>query len=400
MNAARELPARDPEGRPLRIVALAANPWDGQWMNRQQLLSRLAGRHGIVYSNGPFRIWDRGKDEFRRASLFGSFEQRGDVVLDRRGRLPLRVPRFGWLDARAMQLAARRWRRQLPQSDRPLVAYLFHPTFAPLLGALRPDRIVYHAYDLFRMTPSWSSAEEANESRLLAAADLVLASSREIAADLQRRSGKQVQFLPNGVDYDLFAAAGTAAEPAELAAIPRPRIGYIGKISVKFDFDLLLELSQRRSDWQFVIVGPSDELPPADAEKMATLRARGNVHLFGFRPAEQIARFTAALDVGLMCYRLGNLWTQAIYPLKMHEYLACGIPVVSAPVPAVQEFAEVVRLAQTPAQWHDAIDAALQDRDAGASARRREVARANSWNDRVAQLDRHLRSMAGGTAAP
>ena len=60
-----------------------------------------------------------------------------------------------------------------------------------------------------------------------------------------------------------------------------------------------------------------------------------------------------------MCYRLGNLWTQAIYPLKMHEYLACGIPVVSAPVPAVQEFGEVVRLAQTPHQWHDAIDAAL-----------------------------------------
>lgn len=396
MNAAQEQPLPTPQTRPLRIVALAANPWDGQWMNRQQLLSRLGARHRILYSNGPFRNWDRGKDEFRRASLFGSFEQRGAVVLDRRGRLPLRVPRFGWLDHRAMQLAARRWRRQLTQSDGPLVGYLFHPAFAPLLDALRPDRIVYHAYDLFRMTPNWSSAEEANESRLLAAANLVLASSREIAADLQRRCGKHVEFLPNGVDYDLFADAASHPEPAELAAIPRPRIGYIGKISVKFDFDLLLELSQRRSDWHFVIVGPSDELPPADAEKMATLRARPNVHLFGFRPTEQIARFTAALDVGLMCYRLGNLWTQAIYPLKMHEYLACGIPVVSAPVPAVQEFGAVVRMAQTPAQWHDAIEAALRDRSAAAVDRRREVARANSWNDRVMQLDRHLDSIAGG----
>ena len=395
MNAAQELPVRRPENRPLRIVALAANPWDGQWMNRQQLLSRLAGRHTILYSNGPFRIWDRGKDEFRRASLFGSFEQRGGVMLDRRGRLPLRVPRLGWLDTQAMQMAARRWRRQLAEADGPLVAYLFHPTFAPLLDAVRPDRVVYHSYDLFRMTPNWSSAEEANESRLLAAANLVLASSREIAADLQRRSGKQVHFLPNGVDYDLFATAGRHPEPAEIASIPRPRIGYTGKISVKFDFDLLLELSQRRSDWHFVIVGPSDELPAADAEKMATLRARSNVHLFGFRPADQIARFTAALDVGLMCYRLGNLWTQAIYPLKMHEYLACGIPVVSAPVPAVQEFGEVVRLAQTPQQWHDAIDAALQDRGANSVARRREVAAANSWNDRVMQLDRHLGAMAG-----
>jgi glycosyltransferase involved in cell wall biosynthesis len=396
MNAAPELPLSRPASRALRIVALAANPWDGQWMNRQQLLSRLAGRHAILYSNGPFRIWDRGKDEFRRASLFGSFEQRGSVVLDRRGRWPLRVPRLGWLDHTAMQLAARRWRRQLSQADGPLVGYLFHPTFAPLLDALRPDHVVYHAYDLFRMTPNWSSAEEANESRLLAAADLVLASSREIASDLQRRSGKHVEFLPNGVDYDLFATAGRHPEPAELAAIPRPRIGYTGKISVKFDFDLLLELSQRRPDWHFIVVGPSDELPPADAEKMAILRARPNVHLFGFRPADQSARFTAALDVGLMCYRLGNLWTQAIYPLKMHEYLACGIGVVSAAVPAVQEFGDVVRIAQTPAEWHDAIGAALQDRGTAAVARRREVGAANSWDDRVTQLDRHLGSIAGG----
>src|SRR4029453_3507174 len=188
MNAAQELPAHDPEGRPLRIVALAANPWDGQWMNRQQLLSRLAGRHRILYSNGPFRIWDRGKDEFRRASLFGSFAPRGGRRVSRRGRFPLARPPFGGLASRARHLAARRWRRQLSQSDGPLVAYLFHPTFVPLLDGLRPDHVVYHASDSFPTPPNWSAAEEQNESRLLAAADLVLASSREIATDLQRRS--------------------------------------------------------------------------------------------------------------------------------------------------------------------------------------------------------------------
>lgn len=392
MNAAQELPLRRPESRPLRIVALAGNPWDGQWMNRQQLLSRLAGRHTILYSNGPFRIWDRGKDEFRRASLFGSFEQRGGVMLDRRGRMPLRIPRLGWLDTQAMRSAARRWRRQLSEAEGPLVAYLFHPTFAPLVDALRPDRVVYHAYDLFRMTPNWTGAEEANESRLLASANLVLASSREIAADLQRRSGKHVEFLPNGVDYDSFAGAGRHPEPPELAAIPRPRIGYIGRVNIKLDLDLLLDLSRQRPDWQFVIVGPSD-LQPADEQKMATLRERKNVHVFGFQPQEQVARFTAALDVGLMCYRYENLWTQAGYPLKMHEYLACGLPVVSAPLPAVQEFDEVVRIVQSPAQWHDAIAAALQDNSPAVVARRREIARANSWNDRVRQLDSYLASM-------
>jgi len=59
----------------------------------------------------------------------------------------------------------------------------------------------------------------------------------------------------------------------------------------------------------------------------------------------------------------------------------------------------VVRIAQTPAQWHDAIDAALQDRGAAAVARRREVGAANSWDDRVTQLDRHLGAMAADAAS-
>jgi glycosyltransferase involved in cell wall biosynthesis len=126
---------------------------------------------------------------------------------------------------------------------------------------------------------------------------------------------------------------------------------------------------------------------------MSTLRARANVHVFGFQPPEQVARFTAGLDVGLMCYRFENLWTQAGYPLKMHEYLACGIPVVSAALPAVQEFDEVVRIVHSASQWHAAIEASLQDRGAAAVARRREIARANSWDDRVVQLDRCLASL-------
>ena len=40
-----------------RVLALAPNDWDGPWMNRQHLLSRLSADHAIVYSTGVWESW-------------------------------------------------------------------------------------------------------------------------------------------------------------------------------------------------------------------------------------------------------------------------------------------------------------------------------------------------------
>src|SRR5512145_2443365 len=86
-----------PNLRPLqvtrcRLLALAPNFWDAQWMNRQQILSRLAKDHDVLYSNGPWSVWDRHDERFRAASWTGSFESRDGVLLDRPPKLLLRWP--------------------------------------------------------------------------------------------------------------------------------------------------------------------------------------------------------------------------------------------------------------------------------------------------------------------
>ena len=48
------------------IIAFDINPWQGPWMNRQQLLSRLAQRGwNIVYSKGQCTLWDRKDAPFK-----------------------------------------------------------------------------------------------------------------------------------------------------------------------------------------------------------------------------------------------------------------------------------------------------------------------------------------------
>jgi hypothetical protein len=85
---------------------------------------------------------------------------------------------------------------------------------------------------------------------------------------------------PNGVDYARYAVPWT--EPADLGAIPRPRIGYVGIIKAQLDFDLLLTLARRHRDWSFVFVGPRE----LDGEASPPNSFGANVHFWRQVPAD------------------------------------------------------------------------------------------------------------------
>jgi hypothetical protein len=150
---------------PLRILALAPNDWDGQWMNRQQILSRLAQKHGVIYSNGPWRVWDRVKATFWACPWFGAFVCRDGVWVDRSPRLLIGW-RPGRLDRWVQHLVNRRWRRQLARLGHgPTVIHVFHPAFASAAQGVPHDLLVYHPYDLFRHQPGWTPAMAEQERR-------------------------------------------------------------------------------------------------------------------------------------------------------------------------------------------------------------------------------------------
>jgi glycosyltransferase involved in cell wall biosynthesis len=368
------------------IIALAPNRWDGPWMNRQQLLSRLAAEHTILYSTGPWSVWDRERPAFLRSSLFGGFDVSDGVIVDCPGKLPLRVPSVAVLDHAMCRVAARRWRRRLKaDNDSSLAVWVFHPAFEPLIDSLEPDFVIYHAYDLYRLIPDWATENATREDRLLERADLIIGSSPVIVADLGDRSGRKVEFVANAVDFDAFAVL-SSDEPDDIAAIPRPRVGFVGNLNLKVDIGLLSELAARRPEWQLVIVGSCEQLEGRDDQGVAALRSLPNLHMMGNKDRERVPAYTRALDVGLLCYRTEGAWTDGIYPLKLHEYLACGLPIVSSDFPLVREFPDVVWRARTAEEWEARISDALAARGPGDPDSRRAVARDNCWDRRVDQL--------------
>ncbi|MGH3487551.1 MAG: glycosyltransferase [Actinopolymorphaceae bacterium] len=219
------------------------------------------------------------------------------------------------------------------------------------------------------------------EHRLLANADRVLyVSSALMAADGDVTAGR-ARFLDHGVDLEHFDPARSEAEPADIASIPRPRIGFFGGIDdYVVDLSLIESTARALPDASIVLVG--DATCPMD-----TLTALPNVHWLGYRPYESIPAYGRSFDVAIMPW-LDNDWIQACNPIKAKEYLALGLPVVSTDYPEGRRYAEVMRLARGSEDFVAAVKQTLTDGGAGTPESRRAHVAGDSWDGKAAQVIR------------
>lgn len=324
-------------------------------MLRHHVLRRLARQFPIVWIE-PAHNWRDyllpSGDRFMAADRW-SEPFPGLDIFTPGWRNPL-VHRPSWLRTAALasRLAAAR-RRLLDRGAQRILLYVWRDEFAEALDCVRHDISCYHIDDEYSFSER-DVPNSARETRLIQRVDQVIVHSLAL---MRKKGGvnPRIALVPNGVDFRSFARPHE--EPADLAVVPRPRIGYAGVIKKQLDLALLVRLALARPQHSFVLVGPVLNVSGKE-EHVARLRQSPNVFFLGAKPAEVLPAYVQHFDVCLMCYEV-NDYTNYIYPLKLNEYLATGRPTVSSPIDAVRSFSEVVTIASTHAEWLEAIDAGL-----------------------------------------
>ena len=191
--------------------------------------------------------------------------------------------------------------------------------------------------------------------------------------------------MPNVADVECFAAASGGAEPRQLAELPRatPAVRR-GRGRQEARRGAAGGLASRRPDWSLVLVGPVGEGDPrGDVDALGGLP---NVVFAGQRPFDELPAWVAAADVGLIPYR-HNRYTASVFPMKVYEYLAAGLPVVSTRLPALRDL-EGPTFAEGVDEFEAAIEGALGANTAERRAARRELARSHSWESRIEEIGR------------
>ncbi len=275
---------------------------------------------------------------------------------------------------------------------------LLHEVPSPLLWAFpynfhlsdgypRPVRTVYDWIDDLSVFPQERALLERNHARGLAEATLVASVARRLHEEA-RAARPDALYLPNGVEYERFAAPAAPPRDDELLAFLAPGApvaGYYGALAEWFDYELLERVAAAKPDWRFVLIGPQyDKSLPGQP-----LLERPNVRWIGPRDYVTLPGYLSLFDVATIPFRI-NAITQATSPLKLYEYFAGARPVVTTPMTECQAHPEV-RIAGTPEEFARALDDARdQGRDPDFRAHLRAVARENSWSARVMAVLRAL----------
>jgi len=366
------------------IISFAVDQWSDVPRCRHHVMSRLAGQNRVIFATSPWYI----RDALRhRSGEAGGLHQisRNLFTYQPPRWLPYSY-RFPRLDRCSLQVRCRllaRTARRLGM-DRPIL-YIWHPSFADVIGQFDECLVVYHCYDEYAAFGGTDrAAVDEAEARLLRAADLVLTVSEGLHAR-KRVHNENTYLVRNGVDYRLFASSQDPQTPIaeELRAIRRPLIGCVTRIVPEyFDAALLRQIFTARPDWSFVVVGPRC----AESAELSALEALPNVHMVGRRELTELPSYVKAFDACLIPYVLTENKRLAD-PLKLYEYLAAGKPVVSKPIAGVTSLGgDVVTVASTAAEWIEAIDDGIHDDSDERIAGRQAVARENTWDDRVALI--------------
>lgn len=259
-------------------------------------------------------------------------------------------------------------------TERPMLVTGTPPSVC-VLGELGEAASLYLCMDDFLHLPE-ASAEMLGplEEALLARIGATVATARALV-DLKRPRSGRSHYLPQGVNYDHFATRRPV--PREIAALPRPIIGFAGGVGAALDFEIVRRLSEAFPAASVVLVGPIASDPPG-------IR-RPNVHLLGPRPYDELPSYVQAFDVGTIPYLL-NAHTVSVDPLKLLEYLAAGIPVVATDLAEVRKYADAIAIGAEPDAFIAAVRRQLEA-PTGSREARQALARAHRWEARARELE-------------
>lgn len=178
------------------------------------------------------------------------------------------------------------------------------------------------------------------ENNLLHAADVVFCSAAGLYEAKRAVARGPVHLVRNAADVEHFEPRSRPA-PADVAELPRPVVGYVGALADWVDFGLIRGVALLRPEWSIVLIGPIFQgKTTGDARALEAVSGLPNVHLLGPRPYAEVPAYLEAFDVATIPFRLNGL-TEDTNPIKVYEYLAAGVGVVSTPLPEIETLPEV-----------------------------------------------------------
>jgi glycosyltransferase involved in cell wall biosynthesis len=407
-----------------RIICFAGGFFDAPiWTNRQNIMSRVAKHHPVLYVEPRvwiFRyLWDNRSNPARIFHFFMRvvwYEQITDYQPPIARTLFIKsqwnlIPgsrenkAIAWFNHYILNrwnvlLTARFLGFRQPITDDRLpisnITWIYDTEAAEYLDSCKTTRVIYDCVDDHAVQAGPDRNPERvreEEAAIMHRADLITVTSRKLYED-KKHQNANVHLVLNAGDVELFSRSNPSPLPFVQGG---PIIGTVGTLdSYKYDFDLIYAVAQRKPDWQFVFIGQpivSKYSKNSEYNKYSIddLEQLPNIHILANIPRQQVPTYVQQFDICMIPYR-ASVYNAASFPLKFWEFMASGKPIVFSGLPELELYAtngpegipgvvstiDASSFIQKTAQL-------LVSKERGSAARRTEAGR-HSWEQRTQLL--------------
>ena len=189
------------------------------------------------------------------------------------------------------------------------------------------------------------------------------------------------------VEHFNFEKNSTKKPPLDLAAIvqkKKPIIGFYGALAPWIDFNLLNNVAEKHSEWEFVYLGVDYNGAAIDLE------TGSNAHNLGAKNYDTLQKYAKYFSCAMIPFKKGEI-AKATSPVKLFEYMAAGLPTVCTRDLKECEGYKYVYMSKSDEEFEKNIGKAIDDyKDLKKRQELLAQAEENTWAKRVEAIDEAL----------
>jgi len=263
-------------------------------------------------------------------------------------------------------------------------------------------KTIYDCVDYFSSLNSNVDEQiKGKERKLIKAVDYFFVNSNALAAT-KGKIRKPHAVVAQGFDAKSFARKETltSQEKKEIfyvrklfSQIPRPRVGFVGALTYRFDFKLMFSLIQKMPKVSFVFTDALLPIPDDDrliGTQILLDKIRSAPNCF-FIPKtfyrSVIKEILSNFDIGIIPYDIRFDFNRFCYPMKLFEYFYMKLPVLSTPIEELKKFPKYVKIGEDAEEWKQNIKTLLSKPwSKNYSEEQKRLAIGNSWEVKIKKI--------------
>ena len=258
-----------------------------------------------------------------------------------------------------------------------VINFLPNPITENIIKSLNASTKIYYMADNMTLNSPNRKEMEVCEKTIMGNSDYIFYTS-EILKNKFKTFKKNSEILSSGVDYSKYNIKKKNNKKFV--------IGYIGAIREIIDEKLILKISKDLPNCEIRLVGP-------ELTNFNELKSQKNIKFLGKVSHRKIPETLSHFDIGIIPYKV-NLFTNSIYPLKLNEYLAAGLPVVTTKIKTLHKFDKenpnVIKVNNNSKEFIKSINQIRFKKLKFNKKKIKSIAKENTWNKKFVKFDEKI----------